>query len=154
VPHLRDVRPKTLRSTVSYLIVRDRAHENSYAKALETLGVDGKKLLPIPKTDAERFPEVKEMVDLGWQSERYTFDLTGLSEAGKIIRGTSPSDDGTDLDGTEQAPGGAPMTIAEERYEEFAPGLDPELIELIQATAALEVEEPVMTYGPLVRSLA
>ncbi|MEW9267845.1 manganese catalase family protein [Kineococcus endophyticus] len=140
---------KTLRSTVSYLIVRDQAHENSYAKALETLGVDWKKLLPIPKTNAERFPEVKQMVDLGWQSKQYTFDLTGASEAGKIVRGASPSNDGTDLDGTEQAPEGAPLTIAEERYEEFAPGLDPELIELIQATADLEMEEPVMTYGPL-----
>jgi Mn-containing catalase len=140
---------KTLRSTVSYLIVRDQAHENSYAKALETLGVDWKKLLPIPKTNAEQFPEVKQMVDLGWQSKQYTFDLTGLSEASKIVRGASPSKDGTTLDGTEQAPEGAPMTIAEERYEEFAPGLDPELLELIQATADLEMEEPVMTYGPL-----
>jgi Mn-containing catalase len=140
---------KTLRSTVSYLIVRDQAHENGYAKALETLGVDWKKLLPIPKTNAERFPEVKQMVDLGWQSKQYSFDLTGLSEAAKIYRGASPSKDGTDLDGTEQAPEGVPMTIAEERYEEFAPGLDPELIELIQATADLEMAEPVMTYGPL-----
>jgi len=140
---------KTLRSTVSYLIVRDQAHENGYAKALETLGVDWKKLLPIPKTNAERFPEVKQMVDLGWQSKQYSFDLTGLSEAAKIYRGASPSKDGTELDGTEQAPEGAPMTIAEERYEEFAPGLDPELIELIQATADLEMAEPVMTYGPL-----
>jgi len=138
---------KTLRSTVSYLIVRDQAHENGYAKALETLGVDWRKLLPIPKTNAERFPEVKQMVDLGWHSKQYTFDLTGLSEAQKIYRGASPSKDGTDLDGTEQAPDGAPMTIAEERYEEFAPGLDPELIELIQATADLEMAEPVLTYG-------
>ena len=140
---------KTLRSTVSYLIVRDQAHENSYAKALETLGVDWKKLLPIPKTNAEKFPEVKEMVDLGWQSKQYTFDLTGASEAGKIVRGASPSNDGTQLDGTEQAPEGAPMTIAEERYEEFAPGLDPELLDLIAATADLEMAEPVMTYGVL-----
>jgi Mn-containing catalase len=140
---------ETLRSTVSYLIVRDQAHENGYAKALETLGGDWKKLLPIPKTNAERFPEVKQMVDLGWQSKQCSFDLTGLSEAAKIYRGASPSKDGTDLDGTEQAPEGAPMTIAEERYEEFAPGLDPELIELIQATADLEMAEPVMTYGPL-----
>jgi Mn-containing catalase len=31
---------KTARSTIAYLIVRDQAHENAYAKALETLGVD------------------------------------------------------------------------------------------------------------------
>src|SRR5216110_2991192 len=29
---------KTARSTIAYLIVRDQAHENAYAKALETLG--------------------------------------------------------------------------------------------------------------------
>ena len=49
----------TARSTIAYLIVRDQAHENAYAKALETLGVNWKTLLPIPKTNAERFPEVK-----------------------------------------------------------------------------------------------
>ncbi|GAA4963699.1 manganese catalase family protein [Kineococcus glutinatus] len=140
---------KTLRSTVSYLIVRDQAHENSYAKALETLGVDWRKVLPIPKTNAERFPEVKQMLDLGWQSKQYTFDLTGASEAQKIVRGASPSNDGTELDATEQAPEGAPLTIAPERYEEFSPGLDPELLELIQATADLEMAEPAMTYGAL-----
>lgn len=48
---------KTARSTISYLIVRDQAHENGYAKALETLGVNWKSLLPIPKTNAEQFPE-------------------------------------------------------------------------------------------------
>ena len=31
---------KTARSTISYLIVRDQAHENAFAKALETLGVN------------------------------------------------------------------------------------------------------------------
>ncbi len=49
------------RATVAYLIVRDQAHENAYAKALETLGVDWGKLLPIPKTNAEQFPEVKKL---------------------------------------------------------------------------------------------
>jgi Mn-containing catalase len=102
----------TARSTIAYLIVRDQAHENAYAKALETLGVDWKTLLPIPKTNAERFPEVKELVDLGLQSKQYSFDLDGASEAGKIFRGASPSKDGTDLSATEQAPVGAPSFIA------------------------------------------
>ncbi|MDI2036612.1 putative manganese catalase [Paenarthrobacter nitroguajacolicus] len=31
---------KTARSTIAYLIVRDQAHENAYAKALESLGVN------------------------------------------------------------------------------------------------------------------
>lgn len=34
--------------------------------------------------------------------------------------------------------GGEPITIAPRRPEEFAPGLDPERLELIQATAEVE----------------
>ena len=139
---------KTARSTISYLIVRDQAHENAYARALETLGVDWAKVLPIPKTNAERFPEVKKLVDLGLQSKQYTFDLTGQSEAGKIFRGLSPSKDGTELSAHEQAPPGVPITIAEERFEEFSPGLDPELLALIQATAEIEMGEVEPLYGP------
>lgn len=140
----------TARSTIAYLIVRDQAHENAYAKALETLGVDWKTLLPIPKTNAERFPEVKELVDLGLQSKQYSFDLDGASEAGKIFRGASPSKDGTDLSATEQAPVGAPSFIAPERLEEFAPGLDADLLALIQQTAELELDQAeTPLYGPV-----
>lgn len=140
---------KTARSTISYLIVRDQAHENAYARALETLGVDWAKVLPIPKTDAGRFPEVKKLLDLGLQSKQYSFDLTAASEAGRIFQGMSPSKDGTELDATEQAPAGVPITIAEERFEEFSPGLDPELLALIQATADLEMAEVQPVYGPI-----
>ena len=139
---------KTARSTLAYLIVRDQAHENAYAKALETLGVNWASMLPIPKTNAEKFPEVKKLVDLGLQSKQYSFDLRGESEAGKIFRGASPSNDGTDLDASEQAPQGVPSFIAPERLEEFAPGLDAGLLELIQATADLELEEIENFYGP------
>ncbi|PPF29934.1 catalase [Rathayibacter tritici] len=139
---------KTARSTIAYLIVRDQAHENGYAKALETLGVDWKKTLPIPKTNAEKFPEVKKLVDLGLQSKQYTFDLDGASEAGKIYRGASPSNDGTDLESKEQAPEGVPSVIAPERFEEFSPGLDPELLKLIQTTAEMELDEISSFYGP------
>lgn len=139
----------TARSTIAYLIVRDQAHENAYAKALETLGVEWKTLLPIPKTNAERFPEVK-VVDLGLQSKQYSFDLDGASEAGKIFRGASPSKDGTDLSATEQAPIGVPSFIAEERLEEFAPGLDADLLALIQQTAELELDQAeTPIYGPV-----
>ncbi|QHC71924.1 manganese catalase family protein [Rathayibacter sp. VKM Ac-2801] len=139
---------KTARSTIAYLIVRDQAHENGYAKALETLGVDWRKTLPIPKTNAERFPEVKKLTDLGLQSKQYTFDLEGASEAGKIFRGASPSKDGTDLESKEQAPEGVPSVIAPERFEEFSPGLDPELLKLIQSTAEMELDEISSFYGP------
>lgn len=140
---------KTARSTISYLIVRDQAHENAYARALETLGVDWGKVLPIPKTNAERFPEVKKLLDVGLQSKQYSFDLTAASEAGRIFQGMSPSKDGTQLDATEQAPAGVPSTIAEERFEEFSPGLDPDLLALIQATADLEMDAVQPLYGPL-----
>ncbi|GCE77874.1 manganese catalase family protein [Cellulomonas biazotea] len=140
---------RTARSTIAYLIVRDQAHENAYARALETLGVDWGKVLPIPKTNAERFPEVKKLLDVGLQSKQYSFDLTAASEAGRIFQGMSPSKDGTQLDATEQAPAGVASTIAEERFEEFSPGLDPDLLALIQATADLEMDAVQPLYGPL-----
>lgn len=140
---------KAARSTISYLIVRDQAHENGYAKALETLGVDWKKTLPIPKTNAEKFPEVQKLVELGLQSKQYSFDLTGASEAGRIYQGMSPSKDGTDLDASEQAPAGAPMEISPERLEEFAPGLDTDLMELIQQTAEMEMADIDATFGKM-----
>lgn len=140
---------KTARSTISYLIVRDQAHENAYAKALETLGVNWRTSLPIPKTNAEQFPEVKKLLDLGLQSKQYSFDLTAQSEAGKIFQGASPSNDGTQLDASEQAPVGAPMTIAPERLEEFSPGADEELRALIEATAAMEMADIDATFGKM-----
>ncbi len=131
---------KTARSTVAYLIVRDQAHENAFAKALESLGVNWGKVLPIPKTKAEQFPEVKTLLDQGLQSIQYTFSADNLSEAGKLFRGASPSNDGTELR-TDVMPQGAPMTISPERREEFSPGLDPELLALIQATAEVELQD-------------
>ena len=38
---------------------------------------------------------------------------------------------------------------AEERFEEFSPGLDPDLLALIQATADIEMGEVTATYGPV-----
>lgn len=140
---------RTARSTVAYLIVRDQAHENAYAKALETLGIDWNKTLPIPKTNAEKFPEVKKLLDLGLQSKQYSFSLDNLSEAGRIFQGLSPSKDGTALDASEQMPAGVPMEIAVERPEELAPGLDSDLVALIQATAEMEMAEVAVSFGPV-----
>lgn len=140
---------KMARSTISYLIVRDQAHENAYAKALESLGVNWKGTLPIPKTNAERFPEVKRLLDLGLQSKQFSFDLGDQSEAGRIFRGMSPSKDGTKLDASEQAPQGVPSEISPQRPEEFSPGADTDLIALIEATAAMEMAEIDATFGRL-----
>lgn len=122
---------KTARATIAYLIVRDQAHENAYAKALESLGIDWGRSLPIPKTDAERFPEVKVLLDQGLHLKQYTFDLDNLSEAGKIFRGAAPAATEGGTLTTEQMPEGFPQDIAVERPEEFAPGLDPALLELV-----------------------
>jgi len=140
---------KTARSTIAYLIVRDQAHENAYAKALETLSVDWGKTLPIPKTDAAKFPEVKKLLDLGLQSKQYSFSLDNLSEAGRVFQGVSPSGDGTVLTAGEQTPEGVPLTIAAERMEEFSPGLDKDLLALLQATAELEMADVSVSYGPV-----
>ena len=129
---------KTARSTIAYLIVRDQAHENAFAKALESLGVNWGSVLPIPKTNAERFPEVKELVDRGLQSVQFTFSADHQSQADKLYRGASPSNDGTELT-TQVMPEGFPITISPERREEFSPGLDKELLALIQATAEQEL---------------
>jgi Mn-containing catalase len=40
---------KTGWATIAYLIARDEAHEQVYAKALEVLRVNWGKVLPIPK---------------------------------------------------------------------------------------------------------
>lgn len=135
------------RGTIAYLIVRDQAHENAYAKALETLGVNWRTSLPIPKTNAESFPEVARLLELGLQSKQYSFDLGNQSEAGRIFQGMSPSNDGTELDASEQAPVGSPMTISPERPEEFSPGADADLRELIEATAAMEMADIDTTFG-------
>lgn len=138
---------KTARSTIAYLIVRDQAHENAYARALESLGVSWRAALPIPKTNAEQFPEVRRLLDQGLQSKQYSFDLGGQSEAGRIFQGMSPSDDGTTLDASEQAPEGVPIEIAPERPEEFSPGADADLRALIAATAEMEMAEMEQTFG-------
>lgn len=123
---------KTLRSTVSYLIARDHAHELVFAKALETLGVSWGKVLPIPNFDATQYPEVKKLMDLGVHRKQHHFRLDS-SQMGKIFRGSSPANDGLEVETTEEAPAGAPIMDLPERPEEFAPGLTPELLEMVAA---------------------
>jgi Mn-containing catalase len=87
---------------------------NAFAKALESLGVNWGKVLPIPKTNAEQFPEVKKLLDKGLQSVQYTFSADDASHASKLYRGASPSNDGTELS-TDVMPEGFPMTMSPER---------------------------------------
>ena len=117
---------KTLRATVSFLIARDEAHEMAFAKALETLGVNWAKALPIPKFDSSKYPEVKKLIDAGVNREQYHFRLDG-SQMEKIFNGPAPANDGTELVTLKEPSVSFPIPSAPERPEEFAPGLDPEL---------------------------
>jgi Mn-containing catalase len=123
---------KTLRATVAFLIVRDEAHQAAFAKALETLGVDWNKVLPVPKFDSSKFPEVKRLLDAGIHREQYSFRLDS-SQLGAIFSGASPFNDGTELVALKEPRQSYPIPMAPERPEEFAPGLDPELDALANA---------------------
>lgn len=123
---------KTLRATVAFLIARDEAHEMAFAKALETLGVEWNKILPIPKFDSSKYPEVKELIDAGLNREQYHFRLDG-SEMERIFTGSAPANDGTELTTLAEPREKYPIPSAPERPEEFAPGLDAELAELTNA---------------------
>src|SRR5688572_4345136 len=112
---------KTFRATVSFLIVRDHAHEMVFAKALESLGVNWGKTLPIPNFEARDWPEVKKLMDQGIHLKQHHFRLDG-SEMGAVFQGSSPANDGTELEATEEAPDGFPIEDLPERPEEFAPG--------------------------------
>ena len=123
---------KTLRSTVAFLIARDHAHELVFAKALESLGVNWGKVLPIPNFDARQYPEVKKLMDGGLHLKQHHFRLDG-SEMGKIFNGWSPANDGSEVETEDTAPEGVPVKDLPERPEEFAPGLTPELLEMVEA---------------------
>jgi Mn-containing catalase len=125
---------KTLRATVSFLIVRDEAHQAAFAKALETLGIDWGKVLPVPKFDSTQFPEVRKLLDAGIGREQYHFRLDdSLME--QIFQGASPLNGGTNLVTLKEPRESYPIPLAPERPEEFAPGLDPELQEMADALA-------------------
>lgn len=123
---------KTLRATVAFLIVRDEAHQAAFAKALETLGVNWSKALPVPKFDSSKFPEVKRLLDMGLHREQYHFRLDS-SQMASIFAGSSPFNDGTELVTLKEPAKSFPIPLAPERPEEFAPGLDPELQQMADA---------------------
>lgn len=125
---------KTLRATVAFLIVRDEAHQAAFARALETLGVNWGKVLPVPKFDSTQFPEVRALLDEGIHREQYHFRLDG-SKMGEIFAGAAPFNDGTKLVAMKEPRESYPIPQAPERPEEFSPGLDPELQELADAFA-------------------
>lgn len=128
---------KTARATIAYLIARDEAHERGYAKALEALGVNWGKTLPIPKIDNMKFPEVRELVEKGVNTQQHHFRLD-TSEMSKIFRGSSPTNDGSTLITLDKPPEGFPIPDLPERPEEFSPGLTPEMMELVEQMSKLQ----------------
>jgi Mn-containing catalase len=113
---------KSFRATVSYLIVRDLAHEKVFAKALESLGVDWDKTLPVPKTDSSKMPEVKKLEDRNLHNQQWTFsnEESGLS---KIFTGSSPFGDG-ELEALDGLPEGFDIPQMPEAPQEYSSGLD------------------------------
>jgi Mn-containing catalase len=118
---------KAYRATVSYLIVRDLAHEKVFAKALETLGVNWNTALPIPKVDTSKMPEVRELEELNLHNQQWTMtnEESGLS---LIFNGESPfKDSGGQLETLDGHPEGAAIPNLPDAPQEFASGLDTEL---------------------------
>jgi Mn-containing catalase len=118
---------KAYRATVSYLIVRDLAHEKVFAKALETLGVNWNTALPIPKVDTSKMPEVRELEELNLHNQQWTMtnEESGLS---LIFNGESPfKDSGGQLETLDGHPVGAAIPNLPDAPQEFASGLDTEL---------------------------
>ncbi|MCZ8535125.1 manganese catalase family protein [Psychrobacillus psychrodurans] len=112
---------KTFRETLAFLIVRDNSHQNAFAKALETLGVQWGKLFPVPNYDINKYPECKKYIDMGYHNSTFNFrlDPTRIAE---IINGTSPSRNGGTMTVTDP-PAGFPVPLMPEMPNEHSPGL-------------------------------
>jgi Mn-containing catalase len=92
---------------------------------------------PIPKFDATKYPEVKRLMDEGVHGKRHHRRVDS-SQMGRHPPGNSPLTDVEELlKATDEPPAGFHVRIMPERSEEFAPGLTPELMQLIEETAAL-----------------
>jgi len=112
---------KTFRETLAFLIVRDNAHQNAFAKALETLGVSWGKLFPVPNYDINKYPECRKYVDMGFHNAQFNFRLDP-TRIGEIFSGQSPSRNDGNLE-VVQPPEGFPLPMMPELPNEHSPGL-------------------------------
>ncbi|MDQ1910000.1 manganese catalase family protein [Paenibacillus sp. GD4] len=114
---------RTFRETLAFLMVRDNAHQNAYAKALETLGVQWAKVLPVPEYDLNKYPECRKYIERGLHNVQFNFrmDPTRIAE---IFQGASPGRHGGVLS-VEQPPQGYPVPARPERPAEHSPGMPP-----------------------------
>ncbi|KAA6454870.1 manganese catalase family protein [Bacillus atrophaeus] len=111
---------KTFRETLAFLIVRDNAHQNAFAKALETLGVEWGKLFPVPNYDINKYPECRKYVEMGFHNAQFNFrlDPTRIQE---IFQGQTPSRNNETLAVTDP-PKGFPVPTLPEMPNEHSPG--------------------------------
>lgn len=79
---------------------------------------------------------MKALYDKGIDRVQYTFRLDG-SRLGEIFHGNSPFNDGSTVETAEKPEASFPIPVAAERPEEFAPGLPPELQDLVMEAAKL-----------------
>jgi len=112
---------QTFRETLAFLIVRDNAHQNAFARALETLGVDWGKLFPVPNYDINKYPECRKYVEMGFDRVQFNFrlDQTRIAE---IFQGPSPSRNNGTL-AVVNPPKGFPVPELPEMPNEHSPGL-------------------------------
>jgi len=112
---------KTLRETIAFLMVRDNAHQNAFAKALETLGVNWGQLFPVPNYDLTKYPECRKYVELGYHNAQFNFRLDN-TRIGEIFQGTTPSRNGGEL-AVIAPPEGFPVPELPDMPNEHASGL-------------------------------
>ncbi|WP_219836601.1 manganese catalase family protein [Paenibacillus sp. R14(2021)] len=112
---------KTFRETLGFLIVRDNAHQNAFAKALETLGVDWGKLFPVPNYDINKYPECRKYVDMGFHNVQFNFRLD-QTRIGEVLHGKSPSRNGQEFTVT-PPPVGYMVPQLPDMPNEHSPGL-------------------------------
>lgn len=112
---------KAFRETLAFLIVRDNAHQNAFAKALETLGVQWGSIFPVPNYDINKYPECRKYVDMGFHNAQFNFRLDN-TRIGEIFSGQTPSRNGGELRVTEP-PQGFPLPYMPELANEHSPGL-------------------------------
>ncbi len=112
---------QTMRETLGFLIVRDNAHQNAFAKALETLGVEWGKIFPVPNYDINKYPECRKYVDMGFHNVQFNFrlDQTRIAE---IFQGETPSRNNGQLS-VVPPPQGFPVLELPDMPNEHSPGL-------------------------------
>lgn len=111
----------TFRETLAFLIVRDNAHQNAFAKALETLGVNWGKVFPIPNYDINKYPECRKFVEKGYHNTQFNFRLD-QTRMGEVLQGQTPSRNGGEYT-VSPPPPGYPVPQLPDMPNEHSPGL-------------------------------